>query len=95
MKDHMRAHLKHMIVGGIAVLALLVALGVSFPRALTWALLAACPIGMIGMMWLMGRQGGGHGHGHGSHSDDHHHGARPAEGATAAGGLPTQRADDR
>ena len=61
MTGHLRAHLTHLAVRGIGLLALLVMLGVRFPQALTWALLLACPLGMMGMMWLMGREGHGHG----------------------------------
>jgi len=61
MTGHLRAHLTHMAVSGIGLLALLVMFGVRFPQALTWALLLACPLGMMGMMWFMGREGHGPG----------------------------------
>lgn len=61
MTGHLRSHLTHMAVGGIGLLAILVMFGVRFPQALTWALLLACPLGMMGMMWLMGREGHGRG----------------------------------
>ena len=72
MNGHLEAHLKHMIVGGAGILVLLVALGVTWPQALTWALLLACPFGMMAMMWFMGRQNAGdagHEHGAGDHAD--------------------------
>lgn len=73
MNGHLKAHMKHMIVGGAGILVLLVAFGVGWQQALTWALLLACPVGMMAMMWFMGRQNAGgasHEHGAGCHSDD-------------------------
>jgi hypothetical protein len=72
MTGHLKTHLKHMIVGGAGLLVLLVAFGVSWQQALTWALLAACPLGMMAMMWFMRRQdadGASHDQGAGAHSD--------------------------
>ena len=57
----MKNHLKHMIIGGVAVFALLLAFGVDVGKALPWALLLACPLMMVGMMWSMNRGHGGHG----------------------------------
>jgi hypothetical protein len=71
MTGHLKTHMKHMIVGGAGVLVLLVAFGVGWQQALTWALLAACPLGMMAMMWFMGRQdagGASHDRGTGGHS---------------------------
>ena len=102
MTGHLRAHLTHLAVGGIGLLALLVMFGVRFPQALTWALLLACPLGMMGMMWFMGRNGHGHGQDHGhvpngpaeQVPDDGAHAARPVT-ADVANGVPTQRGRDR
>ena len=72
MNGHMKSHGKHMLLGGAGVVVLMMALGVGWQQALTWALVAACPLGMIAMMWFMGRHNGGgatHEHGAGCHSD--------------------------
>ena len=54
-------HLKHMAIAAAVVLALLLALGVDLSGALRYALLLACPLGMVAMMLLMGRGRSGHG----------------------------------
>lgn len=91
MNGHMGAHVKHMVVGGVGILVLLVILGVNFPQALIWALLLACPIGMIGMMWFMNRSSG---HGHDAHAGcagDHGETA-PASSDVQTSQVPAQRA---
>jgi hypothetical protein len=66
----MKGHLKHMLIGAGAILGVLLLVGVSFREALPWALLLACPLMMVGMMFVMGRGMGAHGsntHQHGPH----------------------------
>ncbi|HEY3548881.1 MAG TPA: DUF2933 domain-containing protein [Propionicimonas sp.] len=58
----MKGHLKHMLIGGAAILAVLLVAGVDFRQALQWAVLLACPVMMMGMMVMMNRNGGSHGH---------------------------------
>lgn len=55
----MKAHVKHMLIGGAAIVGALVVFGVDWRTALLWALVLACPLMMVTMM------AGGHGHGHG------------------------------
>lgn len=54
----MRGHLKHMAIGGGAILVVLLVLGVDLRAALPWALLLACPLMMVGMMFMMNRNHG-------------------------------------
>lgn len=85
----MKHHLKHMAIGGGAILAVLLLLRVELGTALQYALLLACPLGMVGMMFMMDRnKGGGHQHGAGCHDTDagasqsstaHQHGAATPE----------------
>jgi len=83
-------HLKHMAIGAALVLALLLAFGVDLSRALPYALLLACPLGMVAMMFFMGR---GNGHVHGphdgptSHDHDHDHDHDHETTPPAGGGL--------
>jgi hypothetical protein len=102
MNDHLRAHAKHMVIGGVGILLLLLVIGVGWSQALTWALLLACPVGMIGMMWFMGHQSGGvpahHGASgasgdHGSHGDHRGHGSH-CDHADHADHVPQQRVGD-
>lgn len=90
MNGHMGAHVKHMVVGGVGILVLLVILGVNFPQALIWALLLACPIGMIGMMWFMNRSSG---QGHDAHAGcaGDHGETTHAGGDVPASRVPAQR----
>ena len=61
----MKSHLRYMLIGGAAIFAGLLVLGVDVGSAAQWAILLACPLMMLGMMWMMGRGQGGHeGHGH-------------------------------
>ncbi|MGN6242266.1 MAG: DUF2933 domain-containing protein [Motilibacteraceae bacterium] len=62
-------HLKHMIVGGLALLGLLLIAGVPLASALPYTVLLACPLMMIFIMSSMGGHGSGcHGHdGKGAH----------------------------
>ena len=53
--EHLKHHLKHMAVAGGAILLVLVIAGVDLGQALRWAILLACPIGMVAMMAYMGR----------------------------------------
>jgi hypothetical protein len=52
-----------MLIGGAAILAVLLVAGIDFRRALQWAVALACPVMMIGMMVMMNRKGGTHRHG--------------------------------
>lgn len=81
-------HIKHMAIGAAVVLALLLAFGVDLSKALPYALLLACPLGMVGMMFFMGR-GNGHGHGdhHGPNNPGHNHDKVVDAAPTADGGL--------
>lgn len=63
MNDHMKAHGKQMLVAGAGVAVLLAVLGAGWQQAVTWGLLLACPLGMVAMMWWMGRRGASHQHG--------------------------------
>ncbi|OJV58878.1 MAG: hypothetical protein BGO38_16185 [Cellulomonas sp. 73-145] len=78
----MKAHLKHMIVGGAAILAALVLFGVDWRVALQWAVILACPVMMMVMM------AGGHGHGHG------HAGTPPQDAGAGQIGPDRERIDD-
>ena len=67
----MKHHLKHMAIGGAAVLAVLLLLKVDLRTAVTYAILLACPLGMVGMMAMMTK--GGHGqHDHGAGGGHEH-----------------------
>jgi hypothetical protein len=55
------SHGKHMLLGGTAILILLLALRVPLGTAISYAVLLACPLMMAVMMWTMRR------------SDDHAH----------------------
>ncbi len=79
----MKAHLKHMLVGGAAILAALVLFGVDWRVALQWAVILACPVMMMVMM------AGGHGHGHG------HAGTPPQDAGADQIGPDRERIDDR
>ena len=54
----MKGHLKHMVIGGGAILVVLLLFGVGFREALPWAFLLACPLMMVGMMFMMNRNHG-------------------------------------
>jgi hypothetical protein len=76
----MKHHLKHMAIGAGAILAVLLLFRVELGTALPYALLLACPLGMVGMMVMMDRsKGGGHQHGAGCHDAD----AGASESSTA------------
>lgn len=64
-----KSHLKHMLIGGAAILAVLLVVGVDLRQAFQWAVIAACPLMMVVMM---GRGHGGHGDpGPGATPEDH------------------------
>jgi hypothetical protein len=52
--DHMRHHLKHMAIAAAIVLVVLAVAGVDLGQAFRSAAILACPLGMIGMMFMMG-----------------------------------------
>ena len=67
-----RSHLLGMLGIGAVVLVVLLAAGRSFGEALPLAALLACPVMMIGMMFMMR---GGNGHEHGHEDSERHEGA--------------------
>lgn len=72
----MKAHGRHLLIGGTGVALLAVVLGVGWQQAVTWGLLLACPLGMMGMMWFMGRRSPG---------GDQHGGVPPGDAASCHG----------
>lgn len=55
MKDSMKSHILWMAGGGGVLLLIFLASGFDFQAALPIALSLACPLGMVGMMIVMGR----------------------------------------
>ncbi|MBN9375700.1 MAG: hypothetical protein J0I40_09970 [Cellulomonas sp.] len=89
----MKHHLKHMLIGGGAIFAVLLLLRVDLRTALTYALLLSCPLGMVGMMFMMNK--GGHGeHDHGAGGHDHCGGGHQQEGTTSSTGHETHQHTD-
>lgn len=88
MNGHMKAHAKHMILGGVGIALVLVVSGAGWQQAITWGLLLACPVGMIGMMWFMSRMGS-RGHQHGTDSV-----ASPPAGSARPHEVPQQRVSE-
>jgi len=92
MNEHMKAHGKHMLIAGAGVVVLAVVLGAGWRQAVTWGLLLACPVGMLGMMWFMSRHMSGKQQGgteHGDHAGCHAPAAtadRPVDQALSAPG---------
>lgn len=72
----MKHHLKHMAIGAVVILAVLLAFGVNLGQALPYAILLACPLGMVAMMFFMNRQGG-HNHGDATGRDPGHEHVTP------------------
>jgi hypothetical protein len=67
-----KSHLLGMLAAGLVALVVLLAAGRSFGEALPLAALLACPLMMIGMLFMMGR-GSSHGaHGSGSQGGSCH-----------------------
>ena len=56
--DHMKHHIKHMAIAAVVILVVLVIAGVDLGPALRSAIVLACPVGMIAMMFMMGRHRG-------------------------------------
>lgn len=78
-------HLKHMAIGAGVILAALLLVGLPIGSALTYALLLACPLMMVGMMLMMG----GHGSRGGDHSDaSSDRGDGPGEPESGQSGRP-------
>src|SRR5665647_2819124 len=71
MKDHLKHHVKHMVIGAAVVLVALIALGVNLGEALMWAVLLACPVGLAPVLMLAS---------HPPHHPDHADGARQQHG---------------
>lgn len=65
----MRNHIIRMLVAAAAVLAALLLFRVDLTQALPLAVALACPLGMIAMMFAMGRGMAGHG----NHRDEDRH----------------------
>lgn len=92
-----KSHLLGMLAAGVVALVVLLAAGRSFGEALPLAALLACPLMMIGMLFMMGRgrnngeQGpGGHGGACHAEADD-----RPInERLTEVSGPPTVNEPD-
>ena len=61
-----RQPLQALVIGGAVVLATLLLVGVPAGTALTYALLLACPLMMVAMMFMMSGQGGGDSRGRGT-----------------------------
>ena len=81
-------HLLGMLGIGAAVLIVLLFAGRAFREALPLAAVLACPLMMIGMMFMM--RGGGHQHG--SDAADHHDHVpadRPSSTSSTSPQLPT------
>jgi MFS superfamily sulfate permease-like transporter len=70
----MKHHLKHMAIAGGAILVVLLLLRVDLRTAVQYAILLACPLGMVGMMFMMNKNGG-HNHGQGADDGEQAHGA--------------------
>lgn len=78
------SHLVGMLVTGAVILVLLVAAGRSWGEALPMATLLACPLMMLGMMFMMGRAQG--------HSMDRtEHRSEDGSGETVDAGGPPPR----
>lgn len=90
MSGHIKAHAKYVLFGGAGVVVLMMALGVDWQQAVTWGILLACPLGMMAMMWFMGRRGSG-GHGHGGQEGADHHGHRSEVPHQRVGEAATER----
>jgi hypothetical protein len=82
----MKHHIKHMAIAGGAILAVLLALRVDARSAVQYAILLSCPLGMIGMMFMMNKGHGGHDHG----AKDDDHCAGHEEGSGDASSNPHQ-----
>jgi hypothetical protein len=90
-------HMKHMLIGGAGLLAVLLAFGVPLSTALPYAIFLACPLMMLMMLRSMGG-GGGHGGGGHDHDSDQTPGPVPGEHIEAPTGsfsedgfTPTRR----
>jgi len=81
--EHLKHHLKHMAIAGVAIVAVLAIAGVDLGQALRWGILLACPIGMIAMMAFMGR--------HRGEGADQHQVDSSAPGADSADAPPVAR----
>jgi hypothetical protein len=59
-------HVEYMVYAAAAIFIAFTVVGVPLTAALSYGVVLACPVVMIGMMFMMG----GHGHG-GEHEDEH------------------------
>ncbi|GEP49116.1 DUF2933 domain-containing protein [Microbacterium saccharophilum] len=71
----MKKHLTLLAGAATIILVGLVAFGVDLAQALPFALVLACPLSMIAMMYFMNRHGA---HGHGERSTSAHDGQVPS-----------------
>lgn len=78
----MKHHVRHMAIAGGVVLAVFLALRVDARTAVQYALLLACPLGMVGMMAAMSRRRGG------DHTDHEHHAGEHRAGHDERERLP-------
>lgn len=75
-------HMKHMLIGGAGLLAVLLVFGVPLSSALLYAVFLACPLMMFMMMFMMMRSpdgGGGRGGGEQDHGADQTPGPVPGQ----------------
>jgi xanthine/uracil permease len=56
--EHIKHHVKHMAIAAAVIIVVLVIAGVDLGQALRSAVVLACPLGMIAMMFMMGRHRG-------------------------------------
>ncbi len=87
-------HAKHMLLGGAAILGLLLLARVPLGTAVSYAVLLACPPMMAMMMWSMGRTGA-HGSRPGPHEDHELRSAQEDEPNAAPRRHPAASAPER
>lgn len=75
-------HIKYMVLGGAAVLAVLALAGVSLGTALTYAIALACPVSMMFMMRGMNHGGADSSHGRTHNSSSHEEPTAPGSRTT-------------
>jgi H+/gluconate symporter-like permease len=81
--EHVKHHLKHMAIAAVAIVVVLAIVGVDLGQALRYGIILACPVGMIGMMFMMGKNQDG--------AAAHQHGAKATEAPQDADGRGDQR----
>ena len=78
-------HLKYMLLIGGGLFAVLLVSGVPLGTALSYAALLACPLMMVGMMFMMGHGNGSNGHA----GCGHDHGTSGQQSRETAGETAT------